>query len=90
MIRKHYAGWLLLSLLPLFVYVGMTLSQHQAAEVASSVDVDQVSAELARSMSYGFVEQPAQAVPTSVVVQPLHTARVVARRNALASGNTGL
>lgn len=89
--RKNFAGWLLLGLLPLFAYVWMTLTQHQAAAVDRPADVDQISAELARSMSYGFVDQPTEASDTAAarVVQRVHTLSVTSRQDAFGK-STGL
>ncbi len=79
MVRRNFVGWLLLSLLPLFAFIWMALAQHHAANRAP-VDVDQVSAELARSVSYGLVEQPFDSAPgvlaTSDSAAPEHTAVV--------------
>ncbi len=89
--RKNFAGWLVLGLLPLFTYAWMNLSQHHVAAVAGPVDVDQVSAELARSMSYGFVDQPAEAANSNAIhaAQRVHALSVISRLNTFGK-NTGL
>ena len=53
--RKNFAGWLLVSLLPLLAFIWMALAQHHASIVRAPVAL---SAELARTVSYGFVDQP--------------------------------
>ena len=53
--RKNFAGWLLVSLLPLFAFVWMALAQHHASIARAPVAL---STELARTVSYGFVDQP--------------------------------
>jgi hypothetical protein len=55
--RKNFAGWLILSLLPLLAFVLMALQQHRALTVAP-LAASRFSADLASTVSYGFVEQP--------------------------------
>jgi len=89
--HNNLAGWLLLGLLPMFAFVWMTLSQHHALAIASPADVDQVSTELARSMAFGFVEQPAEASHTNTTTRAdgVHTLSVISRQDGLGK-TTGL
>jgi len=79
--RKNFAGWLIISLLPLLAFIWMALAQHPAAMARAPIAAAQVSAELARTVSYGFVEQPVDealggAFDSDAVV-PGHTVTVV-------------
>jgi hypothetical protein len=55
--RNASAGWLIVSLLPLFAFTLLSLSSSHHAAVRAPINADQVSAELARTVSYGFVDQ---------------------------------
>jgi hypothetical protein len=94
--RKNFAGWLILSLLPLFAFIWMAVAQHRIAAARAPVDVAQVSAELARSVSYGFLEQPLDeafggdsAPNASSAAAPEHTSETVHQHAVLRPG-TGL
>jgi len=55
--RNSLAGWLVLSLLPLLAFTLLSLMNGHRAVDPSPINADQVSAELARSVAYGFVDQ---------------------------------
>jgi len=55
--RNSLAGWLVLSLLPLLAFTLLSLMNGHHAVNPSPVNADQVSAELARSVAYGLVDQ---------------------------------
>jgi len=85
--RKSFAGWLLVSLLPLFAFIWMAFAQHHASTARAPIAVNQFSAELARTVSYGFVDQPIdEALSDDVgsgVVAPEHSAAVMHQHTAL-------
>jgi len=89
--RKNFAGWLLVSLLPLLAFIWMALAQHHASIVRAPVAL---SAELARTVSYGFVDQPIdEALGDDVgsgVVAPEHSAAVMHQHTALRPSAGGL
>ena len=51
------AGWLIVSLLPLFAFTWLSLANGHRMADSGPINADQVSAELARTVSYGFVDQ---------------------------------
>jgi hypothetical protein len=55
--RNSLAGWLVLSLLPLLAFTLLSLMNGHRAVDPSPINADQVSAELARSVAYGLVDQ---------------------------------
>jgi len=82
--RKNFAGCLLVSLLPLLAFIWMALAQHHASIVRAPVAL---SAELARTVSYGFVDQPIDEALgddlSSGVVAPAHSAAVARQHTVL-------
>jgi len=98
--RKNFAGWLVISLLPLLAFILMALQQHRALTVRAPIAASQFSADLASTVSYGFVEQPggdalggtlgSDAVVTDHAPATEHQPTVLERSTGLGSSVVGL